>query len=215
MKKLFAISLVFIGAFLSETTAVRLHAQGQMFLSNLGEPSSGFVAVGSDSLIAVPFLTGDNGRGYSINSIQLLMSASTGNPNNFFISIHNPQRMEGPGTLVGHLTGPSPTTAGIYSYTAANMQLAPVSIYWLQVASDTPVANGSFSLNLANSTNFNSLQGWALGTGYDRSTDGVNWSVINMPVQLAINASSIPEPSSLLLFFGGLLFGANLLRRRI
>ena len=46
-------------------------AQGTIYLSNLDQPSTGSLAVGSDSWIGVPFLTGNNVGGYVLNSFQL------------------------------------------------------------------------------------------------------------------------------------------------
>ena len=210
------IQIVILG--LTLESGLRVLAQGQMVLSNLGEPPSGFVAVGADSLIATPFFTGNDTRGYFLHSIQLLMSDPTGSPNNFSLSIHRSARAGGPGTLVGQLTGPAPSAAGVFSYTpASNVALSPLTFYWLQVSGDTPVALGSFSFSVTSSSSFESAQGWLPGTGYDYSADGISWNVeSNNRLQFAINATVVPEPSGLaILGLAGLWFASSILKRRV
>ena len=210
--KLILISYVFFAFALSGS---RGHAQSQTFLSNLGETTSGYVSVGSNSLISIPFLTGNDVRGYFLDSVQLSLNTPSGNPNTIFVSIHRGSRSEGPGILRGFLSGSNPSSAGVFSFAATNMSLSPLSIYWLQVSSDTPVAMGSFSCNLTSSSNFESNEGWALGIKYDLSTDGINWNVAaNTPLKFAINASVVPEPSSLVLLgLGGSFLFTRLARK--
>lgn len=183
--------------------------QSMTFLSNLNEPSVGGIAVGLNSQLASSFTTGDNVRGYRLDSVQLQMGQPNGNPNNFYVSIYRPARSEGPGSLLATLSGALPLTSGIFTYSAPDVLLSPLSRYWLVVRSDTPVANGFFSYNLTSSSNFVSGEGWSMRSGYDLSTDGINWSVAaNTPLQFAINASVVPEPSSFVLLglAGSLLF---------
>lgn len=191
-------------------------AQGTMFLSNLGEPSAGAVAVGADSWLADPFHTGNNNGGYRLDSIQLLMSDPVGNPNGFSVSIYDDaNRIEGPGNFIGSLSGVAPTSAGIFTYIASNITLGPLNRYWLVITSGTPVANGSFSWNLASTSGFESSGSWKMRPYYyDSSADGLIWiSNGHTPLQFALNATLIPEPSSLvLLCCGGLFLVACLLR---
>jgi hypothetical protein len=68
-------------------------AQGSTaFLSNLAQPSSGSVAVGSNSWIAATFFTGGNSGGYLLNSVQLAMNDPSGGPGAFTVMIYD----EGP-----------------------------------------------------------------------------------------------------------------------
>ncbi len=210
MKSIFIMGsvIVTLGLFVPSETC----AQGTMFLSNLGEPSAGTIAVGADSWLAEPFSTGDN-NGYRLDSIQLLMSAPVENPNGFSVSIHGPSRNEGPGRYLGSLSGVPPTFADVFTYSASNITLSPLSRYWLVITSGTQVANGSFSWNLASTSSYDSTGGWAIGS-YDSSADGLVWTRSgNTPLQFAVYATAVPEPSSLLLLCGGGLFLAACLLR--
>jgi hypothetical protein len=58
------------------------------YLSNLGQSSTGSLAVGSDSWLAASFGTGTNEGGYELNSIQLAMTDASGNPSGFTVMIY-------------------------------------------------------------------------------------------------------------------------------
>jgi len=64
-----------------------VQAQGTIYLSNLGQPSAGSLAVGSDSWQAAIFTTGTNADGYVLNSIQLAMTDAFGTPNGFTVML--------------------------------------------------------------------------------------------------------------------------------
>src|ERR1035437_6014767 len=53
------------------------------YLSNLDQPSSGSLPVGSNSWLAIEIITGGNRAGYSLDSIQLAMTDASGNPRGF------------------------------------------------------------------------------------------------------------------------------------
>ena len=56
------------------------HSQGTVYISSLGQPSSGSLAVASDSWQADMFETGNNPGGYALDSIELDMTPATGDP---------------------------------------------------------------------------------------------------------------------------------------
>src|ERR1035437_4321193 len=108
-----------------------IRAQGTItYLSNLGQTSTGSLAVGSDLSLAAEFLTGNNVGGYALNSIQLGMIDALGTPSGFTVMIYaqngNPAG-ESPGSSIGTLNGSlNPVTAGTYTYTApSNLTLSP------------------------------------------------------------------------------------------
>ncbi len=96
-------------------------AQGTIYLSNLGQPSAGSLAVGSDSWVAAMFQTGANAGGYVLNSVQLGMADASGNPSGFTVMIYAnivPPIGIFPGNSLGTLTDSlNPVTSGIYTYT--------------------------------------------------------------------------------------------------
>src|SRR5580658_6260295 len=66
-----------------------VQAQGTLtYLSNLGQPSTGGVAVGSDSWLAMPFATGPDTSGYLLDSVQLAMADPYGNPSGFTVMVY-------------------------------------------------------------------------------------------------------------------------------
>jgi hypothetical protein len=204
------------GLFIPQIT----QAQGTTYLSNLGEPSTGSVSVGSDSWLAVAFFTGTNVSGYSLNSIQLAMTDASGNPSGFTVMLCGFNGL--PGSSLGTLSGSTdPSTAGIYTYTpAANLTLLPRAGYSIVLTAGTAVADGAYGWSYgsyAGNNTYNQSGGWgtfvdvyALGEIYT-STDGLSWGMhangfFSNP-QFAINATAVPEPNILsLLGLGGLGF---------
>src|SRR5476649_23015 len=66
-----------------------IEAQGEItYMSDLGISSVGSNPIGSDSWFATGFFTGTNPGGYMLNSVQLPMTAATGNPSGFTVMIY-------------------------------------------------------------------------------------------------------------------------------
>jgi hypothetical protein len=190
-----------------------LQAQGTTYLSNLEQSSAGSFAAGSDSWLAVTFETGTNAGGYVINSIQLAMSNASGNPSGFQVMLYRGVGGGGtPGTLLGTLNGSlDPVTAGIYTYTPAATITLPISgPYDIVLTAGTAVGNGAYEWSAAGMNSYNPSGGWSsLGAvaGVWTSSNGALFPWIHngsaFP-QFAINATAVPEPSTLgLLVVGG------------
>lgn len=108
-----------------------VYAQGTLYLSNLGVPSGGSNAIGSDSWLAAPFLTGTNSGGYDLNSIQLLMDAASGSPSGFRVSLYSDNSSSGsPESSLGSLSGSDPASGGIFTYTTSGLSLSPSTWYY-------------------------------------------------------------------------------------
>jgi hypothetical protein len=177
-------------------------AQGTMtYLSNLGQPSDGSNAVGSDSWLAALFYTGANTGGYSLDSIQLGMADASGSPSALPSGI-----LPGPfpGSSLGTLDGSlNPTTAGIYTFTpASNLTLSPDTGYFIVLTAGTTVANGAYEWNSMNAPSYNTSDGW-LGSITLSSSNGSSPWRSNLQYEyseFAINATAIPEPNVWVLF---------------
>jgi hypothetical protein len=187
-------------------------AQGTLYVSNLGQTSGGSAAIASDSWIAEPFYTGSNSDGYILNSISLLMSAASGSPSGFNVSIYSVSTSEyyPPGSFIGSLSGNSnPSTSGIYSYTTSGITLLPDTHYFVVVNAATPQTVGTYQWNYHSLDDIpvSGIDGWGLSLLYDTSTDGLTWNYarISLP-QLAVYATPVPEPSTLALGALGALF---------
>lgn len=189
-----------------------IQAQGVLYVSNLGETSTGNNAVGSDAWVAAGFLTGPNANGYSFDSVQLLMGVASGNPSGFSVSIYTAPH--GPGSSLGNLNGSSdPVAAGVYTYSAVtSITLSPDSLYLIVVTAGTDVANGAYEWSQC-AASFNSSDGWSVPNGSWFSSNGGSWSTGSGSVdsQFAIYATAIPEPTMLAL--AGLGVGTLVLRR--
>jgi hypothetical protein len=113
-----------------------MQAQGTVYVSNLGQTSTGSEAIGSNFWMAALFYTGGNANGYSLDSIQLAMTDISGNPSDFTAMIYNEANNPAailPGSSLGTLSGSdNPSTAGIYTYTpAASLILSPGTPYFI------------------------------------------------------------------------------------
>jgi hypothetical protein len=191
-----------------------LQAQGTTYLSNLDQPSAGSFSVGSNSWLAVIFKTGTNAGGYVLNSIQLAMTDAVGSPGGFTAMVYAPAGGSSlPGQSLGTLNGSlDPVTAGIYTYTpAATLTLAANRSYDIVLTAGTAVANGAYEWSYAGMNSYNPTGGWStapgiLGGVWTSSNGSPPWIDSGSTfAQYAINATGVPEPSTLgLLALGGL-----------
>jgi hypothetical protein len=170
--------------------------------------------VASDSWVAATFQAGDNPGGYVLDSIQLEMANTAGNPTDFTVQLYglpsngNPD----PGSSLATLSGLSnPTSAGLYAYDASGVTLSPDTQYFIVVTSSTPVSSGFYEWGQENpSSNVSAGNGWTEGAVTFGSSDGSSWneSYSNDP-QFALTATAVPEPDTLgLMGLSGLLFFA-------
>jgi hypothetical protein len=182
-----------------------VQAQGTLEVSDFGQTLNGAMSVGSDSWIETTFFTGYSSDGFTLNSVQLLMNAASGNPSGFSVMIYDSSA-----NSIGSLNGSSnPSTAGIYSYSASGITLLQRTLYAVVVTAATPVANGTYNWAFSNNDNGAVNNSWSISGIYYPSIDGVNLGPRGfVDLQFAIHATAIPEPSPVsLLFLGtGILF---------
>jgi hypothetical protein len=190
-----------------------LPAQGSTtFLSNLAQTLTGSAAVGSDSWYAADFITGNNPGGYALNSIQLAMADSSGNPSGLTVMVYS--SVAGiavfPGSSVGTLSGSAnPTISGTYTYTpASSLALLANTAYFIVLTGGTTVANGAYDWSVTSdpSPGYTSYH-WGGETFFADSSDGSHWSYTPANYgQFALTATPTPEPCVISLFaLGGLL----------
>lgn len=109
------------------------------------------------------------------------------------------------GTLNGSL---DPVTSGIYTYTpAGSLTLAPDQAYCIVLTAGTPVANGAYEWSYADMNSYNPSGGWSFIGVWTSSNGSAPWvgSGGTFP-QFAINATAVPEPSTLGLLSLGAFF---------
>jgi hypothetical protein len=120
-----------------------------------------------------------------------------------------------PGSSLGTLDGSlNPASSGVYTYTDdSNIILAPNVFYFIVLTAGTLVANGAYQWSLAGANSYNPTGGWGViggnSTAFYSSVNGSSWNPIGFSFpQFAINATTVPEPSSeILLGLGGVFFG--------
>jgi len=200
MNKSIGIILFTVGLFAPRLTA----AQGSLYVSNLGQTSSGSASIGSDSWLAQMFETGTNPEGYILNSVQLLMDASSGSPSGFAISIYSsviPAIDLGPNNNLGSLNGLDPSAGGIFTYAASGLMLAPSTWYNVVVTAATPVAQETYNWSLENTPPpIIGLEHWVVPGVTWTSTNGSNWNRKRLDrFQLGIYATAVPEPATVAL----------------
>jgi hypothetical protein len=209
MKKIFI--MFALGLLTRQTT----QAQGTMtYLSNLGQPSAGSVAVGSNSWLAAGFETGTNSSGYLLNSFQLEMTNASGTPSGFTVMLYNRAiggPPDSPGSRLGTLDGSlNPVTGGIFTYTpASRLTLSPDTFYFIVLTAGTAVADGAYEWSEVGANSYNPSGGWANTVDFTSSNGSIpSWNSISGDyVQFAINVMDVPEPGVLGLFcLGGLFF---------
>ena len=154
-------------------------AQGTIYISSLGVPSTGIASVGSDSWLAEGFGTGTNASGYVLNSVQLALGDAVGNPSGFTAKIYNvnPLIVVGavPGSSLGILNGSlDPVAAGIYTYTpGSTLTLSPGTPYFIVLTAGTAVADGAHNWSFTRTHNTTVSGGWNGGGALLSSSDGM------------------------------------------
>jgi hypothetical protein len=187
-----------------------------MSVSNLDQPIAGSLAVAADSWLAAHFRTGDNPLGYVLNSVSFSMAPASGGASGFAASLYSSDIDAIPGSLLGSLNGPDPSAGGLFAYTAGGISLAPESSYFLVMNAESLIADGFYEWNQASDPfDYDAVDGWTIGLGYRISFDGTDWhSGRPFPLQFGVDATVVPEPSTIWLVVLGLgfLVGGRALR---
>jgi hypothetical protein len=181
-----------------------VQAQGNIFLSNLNEPSDLGVSVGSSRWLAISFVTGVASSGYTLNSIQVEISGVGGDPGSYGVMLYGDNGGQ-PGGSLGALPGLTPTGPGVYTYTSSSMPLSPLTTYWIVAKWENSSADVFWSIPTSGA--YTSTEGWMMNTASSfTSTDNSSWdNYSGSYLNFAVNATAVPEPSALTL--SGLVFG--------
>ena len=218
MKKTTAcFALVVAGALLRFTPASL--GQSTIVFSNLGQTPTGSLAVGNNAWCAEEFFTGTNSGGYLLDSIQLRLGTPTGTPSGFSLAIYDrnpPGGFVSPGSLLQNLTGPAPSGSGVFTFQSLGLILNPSKLYFVVATAATPISSGSYGWEI--SPWLQPPPGnlyWFPGSSLYQSTDGLTWTGTRPNnFMFAINATAVPEPSSLfLLGIGGSFLFTRLARK--
>lgn len=185
-------------------------SQNTLYVSNLDQPAHPFLPLWIDSRghFAQQFGTGSSPAGYSELAVQLSMLSNIGSPTGFSVSLHARGFRDDPGAMIAPLTGPTPSLAGIYTYTAPTVTLHPGTIYFVVVTASSPASSGSYLWVRSTTPSYTAFEDWTMSLTQYYSNDGRNWvSVQGSPLLWGVSATAIPEPSALAL----LVLGAGVL----
>jgi hypothetical protein len=209
------IKSIFLLAVITSVVVTTGFCQGTIvYVSSINTPSGGFGAVASDSWLAQGFGTGTHTNGYMVTGVQLQMTNATGNPSGLSVSIYSRNDIF-PGSLLAPLTGDSnPLTSGIYSYSPANVVLAPNSLYFLVVTSSQPLSTGAFRWQTLASSQFD-RNGLILGFPYS-AVDGTLWERGGSShfFQFSVTAITVPEPTGSMLMLAAAILSVRQRRKR-
>lgn len=189
-----------------------LSLQGQVAVSNLGEPDAGFgPTVNAGFFEAMSFTTGP-GPGWQVASVDLRLYASGSTPGTLSVSL-NADSSGQPGAQIAALnTGTTPTSLANYSYTPGGaVTLAASTIYWV-VAQGTGIADGYGWVVTNTSTAETGMAGWTIEDWFANSTDGGStWNVGIPPSKFAVRL--VPEPLGCVALTSAALLGLAVGRR--
>ena len=96
---------------------------------------------------------------------------------------------------LGNLSGPDPSSGGIFTYAASGITLSSGS-YFVVVTAATPSAQGAYDWSAANS--FTRNGNLYIDDAFFTSADGSSWTghIRANVFQMAINATVVPEPAT-------------------
>jgi hypothetical protein len=187
-------------------------AHGTLYVSNLDETPTGRALTGSDAWLAQIFHIGTNADGYVVNAVQLRTDVPSGSPSGFEAFIYSSSNRI-PEHSLGPLTGPDPAEGGVFTFAGSDIFLSPSSYYFVVITAATPASDGAYAWSMTDASA--TVVGWDIpNIGRYRSDDGTDWTFVDRQevFQMAIDATAVPEPSTLCL--AGLGLGVLWLRRR-
>ncbi len=132
---------------------------GQSLVSNLTETVFGGV-LNADR--AQEFTTGSNSAGYTLTSVDLNLSFTTGDKVPFTVAVHASSNGQ-PGSKMADLTAPGTLTTGTNRFTHTGLALEPATGYFVVV--DATASSGDGEIKLTQSNGETGAQGWSIANG--------------------------------------------------
>ena len=142
-------------------------AQSVVLVSNFAETAAaGGESVAADDLVAVSFTTGANPSGYWLT--QVTLSTSTAGSAVVTAAIYD-DSSGAPGTSQATLTRPG----GIGHFSAAGVELAASTTYWVVIDKDTA---GTLAVGFTESEDQTGETGWEIGDAFQKKTGTGSWT---------------------------------------
>jgi hypothetical protein len=180
------------------TLAVCSLSPAAVVVSNLGELEDSPWSVRNTQYIGMSFTVGNDFSAWTLDSVDI-RALNFGATTDFIVELHADSAGAPSVAALATLTGANPSITGNYNFTPiSSITLTAGTTYWLTAESATSQYGWVRTTSTAEST---ALSGWSIGNNIGASLDsGASWGTLNLnPAKFAINATGIPEPSSLLL----------------
>ncbi len=182
--------------------------------SNIGQTPVGSLAIASNSWRAEQFFTGTKTGGYWLDSVTIQLGSPVGTPFGFSLGIYDNNGLGGftPGNLLQSLSGAEPSVSGTFTFLSSSLLLTPNSSYFIVATADSPLTSGSFQWDTTSWVYQGHAYEFGAGGLLFQSLNGQTWTYSRPNNYVfAINATAVPEPSSLVLLGMGcsILFYAS------
>lgn len=172
-------------------------AQAEIVILNTLESSPNLTGIAPDQYYAQKFTTGDSEEGFILNSIGLLRDV-TFSDKPMALAIYadgGTHPIVGSGTVLAQ--APSDRGHLVVQYLPQTpLILAGNTSYWITLFAPTSaITSGFFTTD---SANYTSSPGWIYHTttmAYT-SNGGTSWQTYDLSIQVQINATAVPEPST-------------------
>ena len=194
--------------FLTALAGSAASSQAGTVVSNLGESLDSFPVSTSTGWVAASFTT--DAQTYTLNSISLSLST----PDPGVVALPT-LFSDGGGTPTGValeiFIGQTVTAYSTYTFASAGLTLNPNTTYWISLAGNSPVD----WLHFTGSGSTSQTGDWTIGDTLLRSTDsGSTWPTsYALSGRFSVDATPVPEPSSVLLLGIGAIAGLTFLRQ--
>jgi hypothetical protein len=173
-------------------------------VSNLLELDFSIWPIHSTQYVGMKFIVGTDFSTWTLDSVDIRATNSGANTD-FIVELHADNAGVPAVAALGTFSGANPIITGDYNFIPnTSLTLTAGTTYWLTAASTT---NQYQWINTNITAETTALPGWSIGNNIAVSdNNGASWIAFALsPAKFAINATGVPEPSSLLLLGIGVL----------